>query len=403
MSRKHAVLLVLSILSIITFLDRNAISLAGQRITGELGLSESQFGWILSAFTISYGLFEIPTGRLGDRFGPRRILARVVLWWSFFTILTGWAGGFASLFVIRFLFGAGEAGAYPNSAIVVRGWFPALERGGAQAIIWMASRIGGALAPVLVIPLQVAYGWRVTFYLLGGIGVVWVVFWLWWYQEKVEHVVAAVEPVRWGKWLKSLNFWMLMFMYYCYASGVFFFISWLPKYLQNGRGLSEGELVYSASLPFLLGAVGCLVGGAISDLLVRKLGEDRGRRLVPLIGLLVAGLCMLWSAFTANNHTAVIAVALGMAFMDVTAPVAWAVAIGLGGKDSGVITGAMNTAGLLGGTVTSVGIGYLVTGFNSYTLPVVIVGIVLMAGGVMWLFIRSRSGSEFAELKNLQN
>lgn len=391
MNRKYAVLTVLSILSVITFLDRNAISLAGQRITTELGLTESQFGWILSAFTISYGLFEIPGGRLGDRFGPRKILARVVLWWSFFTFLTGWAGGFMSLFVIRFLFGAGEAGAYPNTAIVVRQWFPALERGGAQAMIWMASRIGGTLAPLIVIPLQSYYGWRMSFYVLAAVGAVWVIGWLWWYKAQDEkHIpTEAHSTVDWGRWLKSVNFWLLMAMYFCYAAGVFFFISWLPKYLQNGRGLTEGQLVFSASLPFLLGAAGCLLGGWMSDRLVVRYGTNTGRRIVPLVGLCLSGTMMICSALTENNDIAVIAVAFGMAFMDVTAPVAWAVAIGLGGKDSGVVTGAMNTAGLLGGTVCSLGIGYMVTAFHSYTIPVLILGMFLVGGGLLWLVIKA--------------
>jgi len=395
MNRKYGVLLILSVLSIITFLDRNAISLAGHRITEELGLTEYQFGWILSAFTISYGLFEIPTGLLGDRFGAKKILARVVIWWSAFTVLTGLSGGFASLFLIRFLFGAGEAGAYPNTAIAIRQWFPVIERGRAQAVIWMASRLGGALTPFLVIPLQIQFGWRVSFYVLGALGLVWVIIWLFWYNNKEEEVIVSsiVADERskpsWNAWVKSGNFWLLMLMYYCYASGVFFFISWLPKYLQNGRGIPEDQLAYSASLPFFLAAIGCLIGGAISDFLVKKMGLVWGRRLVPLIGLSLSGSFMLLAAFTPSNPVAIVFLALGLAFMDVTAPVSWAVATELGGKDSGAVTGAMNTAGLLGGTITSLGIGYLITAYGSYQLPVVILGIVLIVGALLWLLIKA--------------
>lgn len=395
MNRKYGVLLILSVLSIITFLDRNAISLAGHRITEELGLTEYQFGWILSAFTISYGLFEIPTGLLGDRFGAKKILARVVIWWSAFTVLTGLSGGFASLFLIRFLFGAGEAGAYPNTAIAIRQWFPVVERGRAQAVIWMASRLGGALTPFLVIPLQIQFGWRVSFYVLGALGLVWVIIWLFWYNNKEEEVIVSSiatderSKPSWNAWIKSGNFWLLMLMYYCYASGVFFFISWLPKYLQNGRGIPEDQLAYSASLPFFLAAIGCLIGGAISDFLVKKMGLVWGRRLVPLIGLSLSGSFMLLAAFTPSNPVAIVFLALGLAFMDVTAPVSWAVATELGGKDSGAVTGAMNTAGLLGGTITSLGIGYLITAYGSYQLPVVILGIVLIVGALLWLLIKA--------------
>ena len=394
MKTKYGVLAFLSALSVITFLDRNAISLAGQRITEELDLTEGQFGWVLSAFTISYGLFEIPTGLLGDRFGAKKILTRVVLWWSSFTVFTGFAGGFASLCFVRFLFGAGEAGAYPNTAIAVRQWFPIIERGRAQAVIWMASRIGGALAPFLVIPLQMEFGWRVSFYVLGAVGIVWAIAWWLGYQEPRESIPSLTEQKKtiapsWNRWMKSRNFWLLMFMYFFYASGVFFFISWLPKYLQNGRGIAEGQLAYSASLPFCLGALGCLLGGALSDYSVKRLGINWGRRIVPLVGLSLSGSSMLAAALTANNSIAVIFLALGLAFMDVTAPVSWAVATELGGNESGAVTGAMNTAGLLGGTITSVGIGYMISSFNSYTLPVVLIGGGLMMGAVLWLFIKA--------------
>ena len=135
MKRKHWVLLLLSWLSVITFLDRNALSISGIHITKELSLSESQFGWILAAFSFSYGLFEIPMGIWGDRLGEKGVITKIVLGWSLFTSLTGLAFGFYSLLAIRFLFGIGEAGAYPNASIAVRKWFPPLERGRAQAVI----------------------------------------------------------------------------------------------------------------------------------------------------------------------------------------------------------------------------------------------------------------------------
>lgn len=391
MNKKHGFLLLLSVLSVITFLDRNAISIAGIEITRELGFTESQFGWILAAFTLSYGLFEIPTGLWGDRIGEKKILARVVLWWSLFTTLTGLAGGFASLFVIRFMFGAGEAGAYPNTAIAIRKWFTIEERGRAQAVIWMSSRIGGAITPLVVVPLQMQLGWRTTFYLLGVIGLVWVIIWLFFYNTKEEAHAQKISSGSWQSIAHTKNFWFLMVMYYCYASGVFFFISWLPKYLYNGRGLSQEELTYSASLPFILAAVGCLFGGTLSDYLVKKIGIIWGRRLVPLVGLTLSGLVMLLATTTGNTATAVVMLALGLAFMDFTAPVAWAVATGIGKEHSGAITGAMNTAGLLGGTVASLGIGYLITWTGDYNFPVILIGLQLIVGALLTLGIKAES------------
>lgn len=391
MQRKHWFLALLSVLSIITFLDRNAISIAGIEITRELGFSESDFGWILAAFTISYGLLEIPTGMWGDRVGEKKILARVVLWWSLFTALTGVAAGFASLFVIRFMFGAGEAGAYPNTAIAIRKWFTVEERGRAQAVIWMASRVGGALTPFIIVPMQGHLGWRVTFYLLGAVGLVWVMVWLFFYKTKDETPAPVVEQTSWKQMAFSKNFVVLLIIYYCYASGVFFFISWLPKYLYSGRGLSQQELTYSTSLPFILAAIGCLFGGALSDYLVKKIGVVWGRRLVPLLGLGLSGVVMLAATLTGNNSMAVVLLALGLAFMDVTAPVAWAIATGIGKQHSGAITGAMNTAGLLGGTVASLGIGYLITWSGDYNFPVMLIGIQLLVGAALTLGIKAEA------------
>lgn len=391
MSRKYWFLLLLSLLSVITFLDRNAISIAGILITKELGLSESQFGWILAAFTISYGLFEIPTGLWGDKFGEKKTLARVVLWWTAFTTFTGLAGGFVSLFIVRFLFGAGEAGVYPNTSIAIRKWFSVEERGRAQAFIWMASRIGGAVTPFIVIPMQASMGWRNTFYVLGLVGLAWVALWLWLYQSKD---VVPTEKKESGSWLTiagSSNFWFLMLMYYCYACGVFFFISWLPKYLHQGRGIPQEELAYSAALPFMLAAVGCLFGGSISDWLVKRIGITWGRRVVPLTGLSLSGIVMLMATFTENLPVMVVLLALGLAFMDVTAPVAWAMATGLGKEHAGAITGAMNTAGLVGGTAASLGIGYLITWTGDYNLPVMIIGLQLIVGALLTLGIKAES------------
>lgn len=383
MAKKYVVLFLLSLLSVITFLDRNAISLAGVRITSELGLSESEFGWILTAFTLSYGLLEIPMGLWGDRFGERKVILRIVLWWSACTALTGMVSGFVSLFFVRFLFGAGEAGAYPNTAIAIRKWFPVFERARAQSFIWMASRIGGAIAPFIVVPIQIHYGWRITFYVLGGIGLLWSLLWVLLYpsgEEKKSNDDLLIKDVPWKAHFQNRNFWFLLIMYYCYACGVFFFISWLPKYLQSGRGIAEGELAYSASLPFFLAAMGCWIGGFVSDWLVVRIGLNWGRKIVPIIGLGVSGLVMLLATVTMDNTTTVILLALGLAFMDVTAPVAWALATEIGGKASGAITGAMNTAGLLGGTVASLGIGYLISWWGSYDLPVILLGLQLLVG-----------------------
>lgn len=237
---RHKVLTLLFFLSVIVYLDRVCISVTGKRIKADLGLNNEQFGWVLGAFALSYALFEIPTGIMGDKIGPRKVLTRVVLWWSFFTALTGAANGLISLLIIRFLFGAGEAGAYPNSSIVVSKWFPKYETGKAQAFIWAGGRIGGALAPLIVVPVAIAFGWRAPFYLMGCVGVLWAVIWFSWFRDTPSQV-SSVQPkelreieinrqprsaghhIPWKSFFKNRNVLSLMMMFHFFMYGSYFF------------------------------------------------------------------------------------------------------------------------------------------------------------------------------------
>src|SRR5579862_1892563 len=183
MRYRNKVLGLLSLLLVITYLDRVCISVAGPRIQEALSLSPLAWGWVTGVFTLSYALFEIPSGALGDRIGPRRVLTRIVLWWSVFTSLTGMVTGYYPLLVTRFLFGAGEAGAFPNASIAVARWFPMQERGRAIGIWLMASQVGGAIAPLLVVPIQARYGWRASFFVFGVLGIGWATAWYAWFRD----------------------------------------------------------------------------------------------------------------------------------------------------------------------------------------------------------------------------
>ena len=197
MKYRHRVLGLLFLLSIITYIDRVCISVAGPRMQADLHLSPSQWGWVTSLFAASYALFEIPSGALGDRIGPRKVLTRIVLWWSVFTTLTGTVPSYFLLLATRFLFGAGEAGAYPNSSASISRWFPLVERARAHGIVWMASRVGGALSPLLVIPIQTRWGWRASFYTFGFLGVIWAAGWYWWYRDTpAEKPGVSPEEIR---------------------------------------------------------------------------------------------------------------------------------------------------------------------------------------------------------------
>src|SRR5437867_9080838 len=183
-------------LAVITYLDLVCISAAAPLIMQDLGLSVVQMSIVFSSFALAYSLFEVPTGWMGDVVGPRRVLTRIVLWWSGFTMLTGGAWNYLSLVLIRFLFGAGEAGAFPNAARSFSRWFPPEERGKAHGILFLGSRLGGAVAPALALLLIRHWGWRESFVLFGSIGIVWAVAWYRWYRdEPSEHRAVSSQEL----------------------------------------------------------------------------------------------------------------------------------------------------------------------------------------------------------------
>jgi sugar phosphate permease len=395
----------MSIFSIITYLDRTSISITGNIITSELGLSITQFGWVLAAFSFAYGIFEIPTGILGDKLGPKKILTRIVIWWSLFTILTGFSYTFTALLIVRFLFGVGEAGAYPNATVVISKWFPKGERGRAQSFIWIASRIGGALAPFLSVFIMNTFGWRWVFYILGTLGIIWAIFWNYWFKDEPREMkgikskeIELIESKREVKSLghgllsiknilKNKNVWFLMGMYHCLLYGAYFYLSWMPKYLKNGRNVGDDDIAFMASLPFILGTIGCFIGGFSSDFLSKKYGLKWGRRSVGMFGLIMAGICMITATFILDNTISIIVLSLGLAFKDFTLPVSWATAADIGGENSGSVAGAMGMAGQLGSTVMSISFGYILSMTGSWELPLQIIGVIVIIGGLLWLKI----------------
>ena len=390
---------LLFLLLIITYLDRVCISVAGPRMQEALHLSPIAWGWVTGIFTVSYALFEIPAGVLGDRIGPRLVLTRIVLWWSAFTSLTGAVPGYYSLLFTRFLFGAGEAGAYPNASVAIARWFPIQERGRAFGIILMAAQVGGAVAPLLVVPLQVHYGWRASFYLFGILGVGWSAIWYGWFRdspkEKAGVSAAELEETRgliahmphglpWSIALRSANLWITISVAFCYVYTFYFFQSWFHTYLVKARGYSENDLLLS-SLPFVVAACANFAGGLSSNVLVRRVGLKWGRRSIGLAGLALAALCAMAVPYTEQRFAVLILLSLMYGGITFQQPIMFAVCLDIGGEYTGAVVGIMNTASQAGSLVSSVVFGYLVDRYANYDVPFLPMAALLLVGTLLWL------------------
>ena len=399
MKRKHVILAMLVILGMVTFLDRINISVAGSSIMHDLGLSPAEWGWVQSAFILSYGLMQIPMGALGDRYGHRKILAAIVLWWSAFTAFTGLAGGLASLLVIRFMFGIGEAGSSPCSTGVISRWFEKHEVGKAQGYVWAASRMGGALTPFVVIPVMAWVGWRAAFYLLGALGVVWAVVWYWYYRDGANGANESYESYGsheshesheshvFRGLLGSGQFWLLCGMYFFYAFGSWFFFSWFPTFMELGRGFDKTELTYAVAVPFVMSMIGNISGGYLTDKLSNKYGIKVGRKALGSSSLAVSAVCMFLAAFIPGKMAVFVFLSLCFGIFDLMLPSAWALCIDLGKQHAGTLSGAMNTAGNIGGFCCGILFGQLVQQSGNYNLPLYMIAAMLIISAVLFAFI----------------
>jgi ACS family glucarate transporter-like MFS transporter len=387
-------------LSMITYLDRVCFGQAVTPLIGALGLtSVADISLAFTAFAFSYAVCEVPTGWLGDVFGPRKTMIRIVLWWSFFTALTGLVGlqlgpvflGLWTLIGIRFLFGMGEAGAYPNITRALHNWLPFTERGFGQGAVWFAGRLMGGLTPIIwwLVVLQGGMSWRDAFYIFGGLGVVWCVVFALWFRNRPEEKPSVNEAelqlinanrhdtgaghanVPWFKLLGNVNLWALCLMYFCGAYGWYFNITYLPRFMEDQFNLKVDNWVGRILMggPLWLGALGCLGGGLLTDWFIRRTGNRKwGRRLFGIIGHGVCAGCYLLAILATDNiWFFFLAISFAAFWNDLTMGSAWAVCQDIGRRYAAIVAGCMNTIGNLGGAAAGFATGYILNlHLNSY-------------------------------------
>lgn len=461
---RYGVMGFLCSLSFLTYFDRVCILRAQEDIQSELAITDPQMGLILGAFWLAYALFEIPGGWMGDRFGPRITLTRIVLAWSLFTALSGSSIGFLTLLTCRFLFGVGEAGAYPNIARAQSKWLSPKGRARAGGWLWLLARWGGAFAPLIFDLMLVAFqregfrhfmssipglgfmkdisAWRLGFWASGMIGIVWcLLFYPWFRDDPAKHKgvneaeLAIIRDGRvakdekhsmpghvWKALFTSRSLWAIGLLYILGSFGWSFFVSWLPKYFKQvhdiGFGMGKNEVeaarqmltrigdslglplldwlswmpsqsitAVMTGLPLFFGGISCLVGGALCDALLRRVGHKRWVRAVfPVSGCIVAACAMLGIRLVERPEHAVMLMILAAAAYDFGQAANWATIVDIGGEYSGVATGFINMVGNTGNYLQPY-LGALIFGnFGWGALFYVYAGCYLLAAS-MWLFI----------------
>ncbi len=388
-------------LSIVTYIDRVCIATAATAVSGDLGLTTAQMSWVFGAFTFAYAVFEIPSGRLGDRIGPRKVLTRIVLWWSTFTAATGLAWNYASLLATRFLFGVGEAGAFPNISAAFANWLPERERGRAHGVLFFGSRLGGAATPLLVTPILAYSGWRASFWIFGTLGVLWCVsWWKWFVDDPAKHPAVNAQElniIQSGTktpddsrlpWRSLLSRPMLSIsgMYFCYGYTLYFYLTWLPTYLSTIRGFSMAATSIIHAIVLLSSGAACVLGGKLTDYLVKNRGLRVGRS-IAVVSMPLSGLFLTLAALSASNARCAIFLSLATAMLDLGLGGMWSVCHDIGRGAAGTVTGCMNMFGNFGGTLSPVVLGYLVQWYGSWVLPLIIASAVSAMGGILMLTV----------------
>ena len=396
-------------LAAITYLDRICISILAPQIARDLSLTRIQMSFVFSAFAVAYAGFEIVTAWWGERIGPRRVLTRVVAWWSCFTIATSAAWSYSSLLVIRFLFGAGEAGAWPNAALAFSRWTPVSERGRAQGFFFGAAHLSGGLTPLLVAALLPHMSWRAIFAACGSAGFVWADAWFRWFRDEPrEHkgVNAAeaelIEAGRgiskqahaggdvWRALAESPSVWFLCLAYFSNSYGSYFVMTWLPTYLAEQRGFQTQSLSFFSGLPLLLSVAGDIGGGAVTDFMTRRFGLRAGRSGVAVAGYAVAGAAMFASVLSTTPIMAASLIAVAVAASMFTLSASWATCIDIGGEHTAVLSAAMNTTGQIGSILSPVVTGWVVTHFSSWQTPLLIMGGLYVGSAILWTLVDPR-------------
>lgn len=384
-------------LAMIMYIQRVAISQAIVPIAADLHLDKRQTGMVLGAFGLSYALFEIPMGLLGDKLGVRWVLSQLVLIWSVFTALTGAVWNLASLWAIRFLFGAGEAGCFPNLTRMLSAWLPLSERVKAQAVMWAFGRWGGALAPPVAFFVIYHFGWRLGFVALAMLGVAWVAFFLPWFRnDPAQHKAVNAEELAmlensralvlhdhgmpWYKLLLQKDIFFLGLQYFGFSYTWYFYVTWLPTWLQQARGLDPKTAAAYAMIPLAFGGVGSIVSGFLPLSIPRKW--------VAIGGFFATAILIFIIPNTPGIVLPMLLMGLASFCSDLTMPISWNTCVEIGKQYTATVSSTMNMLGNFAGFVAPVVFGEILqdTG-NNYSIVMYTMAVAAIVSGACWFFL----------------
>jgi MFS transporter, ACS family, glucarate transporter len=404
----------------VTYLDRACIGVLAPSIMADLKISQIQMGFVFSAFTLAYASLEIPTAWWADRIGSRRVLTRIVLWWSAFTMLTGAATSYVVLLAVRFLFGAGEAGAWPNAARVFSRWVPERERGRVQGIFFAGAHLAAGLTPAIVVWITLFLPWRMVFVALGFVGITWAALWYWWFRdEPKDHPAVSAEergyiestrglpPAHehesaWYDVFRTPSLVPLCVQYVANCYGAYFLMTWLPTYLIKARAMSTWESAFFSGLPFVLSAVADVVGGVTTDALTRRFGLRIGACSVGFVSYALATAAMLAGTLSGSPRVAGSMIAIGGALSMLTLAPSWMTTIHLGGRRAASLSATMNSAGQFGAFFSPIVLAALVQKYGDWRIPLHVVSGLYLLGAISWLVIRPERRLDSSRRSELQ-
>lgn len=394
----------LTIAGLINYIDRSALSIANTSIRGELGLSPTEMGWLLSAFSLAYAFSQLPVGALLDRWGNRLVLGAGICFWSIAQLFCGMVNSFSQFILARTILGIGESPLFPAGAKVVSEWYAVRERGGPTGLFIASSCIAPCLAPPLLTAIMLAFGWRWMFVLTGVAGLLVGIGWYACYRNRsdikltaedeqhlLEHEAVKQSNARmsgreWRELFANRTMWGMLLGFAGVIYMVWLYLTWLPSYLEHDRGVSVAHTGWLVAIPYVFGALGMISAGQIADFFARRsTSVITSRKWTVCIGLLGGALATVPAAYTPDLTWAMVLICIAMFFINLASAACWTMVSVIAPRRKVASVGSIqNFGGYIGGSFAPVVTGWVVQTSGSYEGALVASGVIAVFGALAY-------------------